>query len=839
MTLNKSSHNNFFEMFKDSMRKTCVIPFAGLGIMLLYFLLQTYGYFSQLHYFSDYEACVFDEIFECSILINLAIIFGAVLTAILLFSFQWSKKHCNVIYSIGMSRADIFKSKILGGLVPTFASVVVAFILEIVFGNILKEEMNKTAVSNLLLMTLTWFTVYAVSFIVCSVVFSNCGNVVEAVIFTGVLVLFPTVLNLFLENCKGLYTLGGNAMPFGFRWNWDEPFFFRYDGYNGLESLFGVNMQGDVDCLAQKLTLVDWSTCIIDVIYSVILYFIGLASFKKHKVENSGTFGKCRGIVEVTGFAVGFYAFFLMLTVIMYNNVYGNGNIISFISCCVAFLVAELVFKLIFSAKRKKAVLNTFKILPAYCGVLGAVTLVFSLGMFGYSAYVPEKEDVSSISVQSVGFSYDDYFLAGSSFYGLKPMNLVSDSMVCDLYDHSAIIFNKDEEIDEIMKLHKVLITDGKIKDKSKDACSAPIKIIYNMKDGSKVIRQYYETNTETAKKILAINDTSAVKKHLNGAFSEITDNSAVAKLEKYLGVENITIENGNEVFDSQTGDYLGSILTHEDGYTYFCYANNGSLVELEGFDYSHHSNYGTRLGNMLDAECYLYPKDMTKGYNIGNAEEELIEALKKDILKQSAGQHFMQKAEDEIGVISFGLSDSISESMTYDGAYYEVTDDTDIAEPKKVKVGEYAEEVAWNIGSSDIGTVVVTKDMKNTIKYLEDNDMMKYFENSRKISDIKAVKLATPSELYPNTPSENVPIFYAAYWNAYSVKNIDTGYSYYYFDKISNQITDVKTITKLIDSSVLFGYCGNDYRIMEITYNDGSIATTLIPADAYNSIVK
>lgn len=129
---------------------------------------------------------------------------------------------------------------------------------------------------------------------------------------------------------------------------------------------------------------------------------------------------------------------------------------------------------------------------------------------------------------------------------------------------------------------------------------------------------------------------------------------------------------------------------------------------------------------------------------------------------------------------------------------------------------------------------------MTNTIKYLESHDLMKHFENTRKVSDIKAVKLATPAELYPNTQSHNIPLFFAGYWDTDTVEQykLDPYAEDRLFDNVSNEITDVERITKLLDGSVLFGYCGNDYRIMEISYNDGSIATVLVPTDVYNSIM-
>ena len=43
------------------------------------------------------------------------------------------------------------------------------------------------------------------------------------------------------------------------------------------------------------------------------------------------------------------------------------------------------------------------------------------------------------------------------------------------------------------------------------------------------------------------------------------------------------------------------------------------------------------------------------------------------------------------------------------------------------------------------------------------------------------------------------------------------------------NEITDKYEIQKLLDRSVLYGFCSNKDQIMEITYTDGSTATVLV----------
>ncbi len=101
-------------------------------------------------------------------------------------------------------------------------------------------------------------------------------------------------------------------------------------------------------------------------------------------------------------------------------------------------------------------------------------------------------------------------------------------------------------------------------------------------------------------------------------------------------------------------------------------------------------------------------------------------------------------------------------------------------------------------------------------------------------------MKIATLGELYgEKNKSNNIPLFYGAYWTGVQMKEwveeYETniyGYNEYRFDDINNDITDKVQIQKYLDNSVVFGFCSNKDKIMEITYSDGATATVLVKAD-------
>ena len=129
---------------------------------------------------------------------------------------------------------------------------------------------------------------------------------------------------------------------------------------------------------------------------------------------------------------------------------------------------------------------------------------------------------------------------------------------------------------------------------------------------------------------------------------------------------------------------------------------------------------------------------------------------------------------------------------------------------------------------------------MKNTVAYLEEHDLMKHLERQLSAKDVRSVKLATMAELCDgNFENADVyPIFYGAYWTGEQMRqwvtsNEKNHYYYRLFDQIYNEITDRSQIEKLLGEGVVYGYCASDSRVMEITYNDGSVATVMVRADA------
>lgn len=158
--------------------------------------------------------------------------------------------------------------------------------------------------------------------------------------------------------------------------------------------------------------------------------------------------------------------------------------------------------------------------------------------------------------------------------------------------------------------------------------------------------------------------------------------------------------------------------------------------------------------------------------------------------------------------------------------------------------------DLTSNAMGTEPKSFVITKTMTNTIKYLTDNGYMKYLESKITASDVKSMKLCTKSESVGKTNADMLPLFTGGYNSVADIKKFDSETDYYYGNSpelsshyikknVPNEITNKSTIQKVLDNSFLYGYCGNDYRIAEITFNDGSIATYCITGEVYEKLMK
>lgn len=830
----------FSALFRNSFIKTCFVPiitFLALFMSTLvnYIDIKAFQTFDGSHFEKDrFFGFFWNDVSDSNVFAEVLIILGGVLAGIILFSFAQSKKQCNVIFSLGMSRRKIFLAKYLGGLLPFCAAVIIAAFFELVAVFGVGYSLNAAIIKIAVYWVVSFIGIYSISFTITSAAIAYTGNIVEGLIFTVIIAMLPMAAGVLFGEMRGFYTVGGIGVYEG-DWNFFSPYLYMFkfislDAYgaqeqysegsnillSGYQLYFKFNENG---APFYNLTISDYSGAITDFVYAAIIFVIAFLAFPKRRNEISGSFGRAKGINEICAALAGIYVMvFGMHSIIRSMFDTERGSFLTFLCSIGFFIVPYFVFKMIFAHKRKLIIKSTLKRIPCYIVSIAIVTTVFSTGLFGYASRIPNAEDVDSIEFSStISNPYssvnDSNALHRRPIYGYEAMTAYMGYSSTGGYDRFFYgsgyqniyypTYSVDDEsmIHRLIEIHRSFVQKGHIKSAASDTCAMNFQIVYTLKNGKTIKRYYSVTTEENAKRIMGLCDTTVAKS----------------------GIE--------EYFETNPDDYTSD--------NYF------SKVSAE-----------LNPGNYF----YLYSKYLKDSYRCGMITDELKKAVLKDLENQTANDIFFHKPEDELGVISFGIGNNFVDDMPdnyYCNEYGDIIDryTGEIVKDKTLQTEQAQASMKLTdltIGAMDntSKSFVITKTMTNTIKYLTDNGYMKYLESKITASDVKSMKLCTKSESVGKTNADMLPIFTGGYNSVADIKKFDWETDYYYGNSpelsshyikknVPNEITNKSTIQKVLDNSFLYGYCGNDYRIAEITFNDGSIATYCITGEVYEKLMK
>lgn len=831
----------FSALFKKSFINTCFVPIITFFALFMstffnYINIKAFHSFDGEHFVKDrFFGFFWNNVNDSSGLAEVLIIIGGVLAGIVLFSFAQSKKQCNVIFSLCISRRKIFLAKYLGGLLPFCAAVIIAAFFELVAVFCVGYSPNAAIMKMAVYWVICFIGIYALSFTITSAAIAYTGNIVEGLIFTVIIAVFPMAAGVLFGLLRGLYTVGGIGVYEG-GWNFFSPYMYMFNfltmkGYDvpdqydevldmalsGYQYYFTFNEKG---APFYNLTLTDYSGAIMDLIYAAVIFAIAFVAFSKRRNEISGSFGRAKGINEICAAFSGIY----VMVFGMYSIVEGmlgieKGSFLTFLFSLGFFIVPYFIFKMIFAYKRKLILRSMLKKIPCYIAAIAVVTIVFSSGLLGYASRIPDAEDIESIEFSSaISNPYstvnDSNALHRTPIYGYEVMDAFSGYTSTGGYDQFFYgsgsqdtyypTYSVDDEnmIHKLIEIHRSFVQKGHIKGTASDTCAMNFQIIYTLKNGKTVKRYYNVTTEENAKRIMGLGDTTVAKSGIGEFF-----------------------ENKSESYCT-SNDFINKVPAELNPENYF----------------------------------YLYSKYLKESHRCGMITDELKKAVLEDLENQTANDIFFHKPEDELGVISFGIGENFIDGMPdkyYYNEYYELIDgDTGEIVSDGVLLTDQAKASLklTDLTASAMGdtpkSFVITKNMTNTIKYLTDKGYMKYLESKITASDVKSMRLCTRSESVGKTNADMLPIFTGGYNSVADIKSLNTDMSFSYShyielnrhyieENVPNEITNKSTIQKVLDSSFLYGYCGNDYRIAEITFNDGSIATYCITGEVYEKLMK
>lgn len=542
MTLQKFSDKSFSSMFKNRLKSAVFFPIVGMIILGFYAVAMPFSevvrfnnpemYGGGYEYISieNVKYVLFDQIStidtyfpDVAVIMYVAVILAAILSAIMVFRDLSNKKTANVYYSLGFSRTKLFASTYLAGATSVIGMVVIPFALSFII-NAFAFGISKEFISACIFTVSVLCNVSLIAYTLSVIAMTLSGMLVEGVFFSFFLNAISPIFTF--SACMfsdGLLTGGGfvdaNDYYYGtFENSFMSAFIGKLSFMNGLShSAFEVNKLGsclyttDIENLEGFLSAEDWATpnFIPLLVWSFILtglVFLSLCIFNRKKAENIGFFASSPILYRIFfgTLIVGFSSLGCSRGRAITKGLTWLYVLIILAICLVITAILTLILVKLSRMKFRKEV----KVFGIYSLAVVLFAFVFSTGFFGYTNRLPAVEKVKEVTI--TGFSAEDYGYYNSQIYDIyaeyTPITMGNFST------YETYSFTSKADITNIEELHKGLIAADNIKmsqNYRETKIGVKINIVYTLKNGKTLSRSYYRITPELIDKYLTYNGIS------------------------------------------------------------------------------------------------------------------------------------------------------------------------------------------------------------------------------------------------------------------------------------------------------------------------------------------
>ena len=369
-----------------------------------------------------------------------------ILSAVLVFSFMHNENSTVFVSSLPLKRENVFWTTVASGIIPIIIANILIFLLMLLLSLSMELKIAGALLYWLKASTLISVGYYGLAVLCCNVSGNAIASIILYAIFNFVAVVvyaaYSFVAQLFL------YGFAAEGLPETFITKLSPPVMLV------LGPLFGLREE----YASSELYLVLFS------LVAIALIFISSFFYKKRKMETAGEFISQSCLRPVFRVCMGLGSA-LVLGVILYSIFFGNLRggasftlflLCALISAAAGYYVGEaLLEKKLDCFKNKKSNLMFLGVSL----VIIAFVLCLKLDVFGYEKRIPMPENVKSFSISARGPELKD----------------------CD----------NIEVIEEAIELHKILVENEAESLEKDDRIQFYIDINYELKDGSKLAREY------------------------------------------------------------------------------------------------------------------------------------------------------------------------------------------------------------------------------------------------------------------------------------------------------------------------------------------------------------
>ncbi len=520
-------------------------------------------------------------------------IVGGLALGISQFEFLHRKKYCSTLLSFGIKRNRLFWNRLIIPLVLALFCIMLPYMIALklnieTFG--FKADMLPWFFFELIRVIRVFFTSYTISIIACMftgrTIEAIAGAISIATLPCAITTLTDVIFDLSLFGYAGtFYSQTADVLVKA------DPIFISSLLYSrGYDFAHPINTPLDTDAIIQITFSIIWILISVAVIALANRYFC-----KKHKPESSGFKGINKGMAMIISFTAPIF-----LSAIAID--YFKNQFSPIVSDSVTLLVIVLgtAFGFIASIASGLVIHFTHKKLKtslvggaALIGTIGIVSILGITGIFGAYHNAPKAEEISKIEIKA---PYNEFFP------NLYEEPYFIRQYICD--STTALVITDKNDIETVLELHKTATQ------KSEDATASKFEIVYTLKDGSTIIRNYEKLSCDASEEMLRLWDTKAAKEmYKKCLFPKLKD------------IENLY---SNAAFTS---------IPYEQPYI---------------MDYNDESAF--MLIKTRDGEIKSVLDEITEADFI-----KLKNAIYKDICKLSSSEWFTPK-ETQIGTLSFGF---------------------------------------------------------------------------------------------------------------------------------------------------------------------------------------
>lgn len=437
------------------------------------------------------------------------------------------KNQSNVWFSFNLSRSTLFKNRCISSLTLLSAAIIIPGIISAII--CCASGCSASKVLPVIFYQYAGFlTMIFAGFAIGALTASLTGSVAESIFYSVVLILALPLLSTAWDALSSVFLRGRTAVSgVNYTGNMDmQHYYFSFSIQRGGRGIMafcpftlfrvpGTSIEDSAISDLRGFGPIDFGYCkdgsslpgigawlpiLLWIVLTAVLIVLAQRMFSKKKLEELGVPAASRVLTALTSAIIVFCGFSVPAWVLKTTIPSVNTALTALLGIAV---MLAAYFAYTFIARRNlKAVRKNLWQFAMPVGAAAIITAIFLTGGFGYTARVPEAEEVEYVTV-SMPFSFE----SGMAQNGSILRTVKGTATVLKPYTN-CITLSTEKDINTVLSIHK-LITNEK---KSDEKTNTQFSVKYYFKNGRSMERTFTNISEKDLNSYFAVADTDGVK---------------------------------------------------------------------------------------------------------------------------------------------------------------------------------------------------------------------------------------------------------------------------------------------------------------------------------------